>query len=98
MVYKIYVTVVVEFSKTGSITPLQIIWDNDDGSIQRFDISRVIIVERRASTKAGGTGYRYTIAIDGENRSFERYLFFDVIEKKWFIENKNAMDMGGPPY
>lgn len=98
MIYKIYVTVIVEFSKTGLVTPLQIVWENKDGSINRFEITQILLVERRASTRAGGTGYRYTVSIDTDDKSFERYLFYDTIERKWFVENKNAPDMGGPPY
>lgn len=70
------VTVLARMVLNGNIIPLEIVWE--DG--RRFKIDKVIDKTRRASTKGGGMGIRYTVKI-GE---YERYLFLD--EYVWFIE------------
>ena len=59
---KVYVSTAAEFSADGFLRPLWIIWE--DG--RRFDIDRVVHVERAASRKAGGVGLRYTVMIGGK--------------------------------
>ena len=59
--YKIYVETAAEFSVDGQLKPLWIIWE--DG--RKFEIDRVLRVERAASRKAGGVGLRYTVMIGG---------------------------------
>ena len=59
---KVYVSTAAEFSADGFLRPLWIIWE--DG--RRFDIDRVVQVERAASRKAGGVGLRYTVMIGGK--------------------------------
>lgn len=60
----------------GKITPLQIIWS--DG--RTFEIDKVIDIRKKASTKGGGKGLRYTCKICGQ----ERFLWLD--EYFWFVE------------
>ena len=84
---KVYVGVVAAFRGDGMITPRQIIWE--DG--RRFDIDRVSDVRPAAAMKAGGSGDRYTVWINGARR----YLFFERSAAisgsnigRWFIERR----------
>lgn len=63
---KIYVAVVAEFDTNGKIRPLEVVWE--DG--QRYEITHIHDVGRVASTKAGGTGYRYIVTIEGQQKTF----------------------------
>ena len=60
----------------GKVSPLKILWE--DGRI--FEIDRILDIRKKASTKGGGAGLRYTVKIKGK----ERFLFLN--EDKWFIE------------
>lgn len=73
---KTYVDVVARIDEDGKVTPLSIRWR--DGRV--FEIDRVIDVIRRASTRVGGTGLRYTVSVNGR----EKYLFFE--DPRWFVE------------
>lgn len=77
---KVYVDVVAEFGKDGTLIPICFIWE--DG--RRYMIDKVIKKERCASRKAGGVGIMYTCMILGQ----EKHLFFEV--DKWFMERKTA--------
>lgn len=68
--------VITKMTASGDIIPIKIIWD--DG--REFVIDRVVDVRRRASTKGGGSGLRYTCSIKGQ----QKYLFLD--ENVWFVE------------
>ena len=70
------VTVIAKMKAEGGIEPLSLFWE--DG--REFTIDKITDVRRRASTKGGGMGIRYTIRIMGN----ERYLFLD--EYSWFVE------------
>ncbi len=76
--YRKYVKVLSVQDVCGISTPLKIVWE--DG--KTFDIDRVVYMCRAASTKAGGTGLRYTIKICGK----ERYLYYVESENRWFVE------------
>lgn len=76
MYRRAYVKVVVECSPEGRVRPLCVEWE--DG--RRFEVDRLLDVRRAASTKAGGSGMRYTVRILGR----ETYLFED--EGRWFVE------------
>ena len=84
---KKYVKVIAEFDEAGRITPLELIWE--DG--RRFEITHVTDVRRAASTKAGGTGYRYTVTIEGKQRYIwlEDMKFGKLIGGRWFTESKS---------
>lgn len=85
---KLYVKVVALFDEDGKITPLEIIWE--DG--RRYEITHIHEVVRSASTKAGGTGYRYTVTVDGKRRCIwlEDVVFNKTIGAKWFVELKGS--------
>ena len=88
---KVYVSTAAEFSADGFLRPLWIIWE--DG--RRFDIdrvvhveraARVVHVERAASRKAGGVGLRYTVMIGGKRH----HLYYED-NFKWFVEAKTSV-------
>jgi hypothetical protein len=83
-VEKKYVRVIAEFSEDGRITPLEIIWDDDS----RYTITKIKDVRRACSTRAGGTGYRYTVIIEGSERNIwlEDVVFNKTIGARWFVE------------
>lgn len=76
---KIYVETAAEFSADGQLKPLWIIWE--DG--RKFEIDRVLRVDRAASQKAGGIGLRYTVMIRGQ----EHHLYYEE-NYRWFVEAK----------
>ncbi len=73
---KTYLSVTVEMRKDGMLRPLSFRWK--DG--QKYEIDRVLRIEKAASIKVGGYGIRYTVMVEGK----ERYFFLE--EGKWFIE------------
>jgi hypothetical protein len=77
---KKYVDVTAKFNADGSITPLEIQWE--DG--RRYPIDRILDIRRAASLKAGGTGIRYTCRIAGR----PKYLYLE--ETKWFVEARDS--------
>ena len=83
---KKYVKVIAEFSESGALSPLELIWD--DG--QRYKITHIHDIRRAASTKAGGIGYRYTVIVEGKKRYI--WLEDNVSSKtagaRWFVETK----------
>ena len=68
-----------EFSADGQLKPLWIIWE--DG--RKFEIDRVLRVERTASRKADGIGLRYTVMIRGH----EHNLYYEE-NYRWFVERR----------
>ena len=77
--YKIYVQTAAEFSADGQLKPLWIIWE--DG--RKFEIDRVLRVERAASRKAGGIGLRYTVMFGGH----VHHLYYEE-NYRWFVEGR----------
>lgn len=77
---KVFVETIVKFDLEGNMTPLSITWEN--GHI--YEIDKITDVRRAASLKAGGMGWRYTCVIEKK----EKYLFYDLCDKKWFVEGK----------
>ncbi len=73
--YKAYVEVIADFSSDGRMKPLRLIWE--DG--RKYDIDRILRVDRCASLRAGGAGIRYVCRILG---------------KKVDCEPKDAEDIG----
>lgn len=61
---------------SGKIVPLSIVWDND----KVYEIDKVLDIRKKASTKGGGAGLRYTCRIKGQ----ERFLWLD--NYIWFVE------------
>ena len=88
---KVYVDVIVYYDKDGNITPLEIIWKNG----KRYEIDKVLDMQKMASRKAGGIGIRYTVRISGQ----DRFLYHEMGEgDKWFVESKEIYveDYEGP--
>ena len=71
-----YIQVIALMKPDSFPLPQKIIWD--DGRI--FEIDKVTDERKKASTKGGGAGIRYSVKING----FERYLFLKDYD--WFIE------------
>ena len=78
---KVYIDVDAHFTKEGELTPLAITWE--DG--HRYEVDRVLNVQRCASRKAGGVGIRYTCRICGQTSC----LFYEV--DRWFVERKTSL-------
>jgi hypothetical protein len=75
-----YVGVKALTATDGSVTPIEIFWE--DG--RRFSVDRVIEVRRAHSLTAGGCGLRYSIRVRGT----ETHLFYDEYRKAYFVEAK----------
>ena len=70
------ITVIAKMQDDGKIIPLTILWNNE----KSFEIDKVLDIRKKASTKGGGKGLRYTCKILGH----ERYLWLD--DYIWFVE------------
>ena len=70
------INVIAKMCETGKIIPLKILWD-DTLSIE---IDNVLDIRKKASTKGGGAGFRYTCKIKNQ----ERFLWLDGYI--WFVE------------
>lgn len=70
------ITVIAKMQENGKIIPLSIHWQ--DGRI--FEIDKVLDIRKKASTKGGGKGLRYTCKILNQ----ERFLWLD--DYVWFVE------------
>ena len=70
------ITVIAKMETNSNVTPLKIIWE--DG--RNFEIDKILDIRKKASTKGGGKGLRYTILIKNQ----ERYIWLD--DYYWFIE------------
>ena len=77
---KVYVDVVVYFTREGQVRPLSFLWE--DGS--RYEIDKIKSIKRAASMKAGGRGVLYKCMIRGR----ESNLYYEG-NNKWFME-RNA--------
>ena len=75
--HRLDIGLLVEFGIDNSVTPRTIIWE--DG--RRFEIDRILDMQKCAALKAGGAGVRYICRVRGK----EIALFFDE-SIGWFIE------------
>jgi hypothetical protein len=75
---KVFIDVIVKFTKNGTKIPLLVIWE--DG--RKFEVDKVLDIRRAASLKAGGQGIRYKCLIRGR----ETFLWLE--DEKWFVEAK----------
>ena len=66
---KVYVDVLVNFDKDGTMSPVDFIWE--DG--EKYHVDRILARERCASRKAGGTGICYTVMVNGK----ESHLYYE---------------------
>ncbi len=78
---KVYVDVEAVFTKEGKLVPKSFVWE--DGKI--YELDQVSKPVRRASLKAGGTGYRYTCRVGSQmcHLTYEENY-------KWFMEKKDS--------
>lgn len=74
---KVYVDVMAEFTKDGSLIPKSLKWTDDIW----YGIDRVTDIRRAASLKAGGVGMRYTCIVEGQ----KKYLYYED-NNMWFME------------
>ena len=70
------ITMIAKMQDDGKIIPLTILWENG----KTFNIDKVLDIRKKASTKGGGKGLRYTCKILGQ----ERFLWLD--DNIWFVE------------
>ena len=77
--YKAYVEVIADFSSDGRMKPLRLIWE--DG--RKYDIDRILRVDRCASRRAGGAGIRYVCRILGQ-----RVELYSEENGFWFVTRK----------
>lgn len=70
------ICVIAKMYETGKIIPMTIVWE--DG--KKFNIDKVTDIRKKASTKGGGKGLRFTCKILNQ----ERFLWLD--DYIWFIE------------
>lgn len=80
--YKVYVKVFLEVDTDGKIIPLQIEWMGG----RRFDVGRLVRVERRPSRCGGLPTDRYEIRIG----THSRFLFRELTSNRWFVEAESA--------
>ena len=78
---KVYVDVLVNFDKDGTMSPVDFIWE--DG--EKYHVDRILARERCASRKAGGTGICYTVMVNGK----ESHLYYEF--DKWFMERRCSL-------
>ncbi len=84
---RVYVSVDVCFDIYGQMLPKNIKWE--DGSV--YSIDKVTDIRQAYAAKAGSSGDRYTIMINGK----EKYLFFERspalsgnLLGSWFVERR----------
>jgi hypothetical protein len=76
---KKYVAVRALFETDGSLVPEAIVWTEENGESRTFPV-KFLGVSKRASRKAGGSGWCFTVEINGK----EKMLYLEV--DKWFVE------------
>jgi len=75
---KRYVPVVVRFDTTGKMRPVLIEFDEE----HKYQVDKILDVQRAACQSVGGVGDRYTCRIRGQ----ESYLWFE--KGRWFVAAK----------
>lgn len=70
------VSVIATMQTNGIVIPQTLIWENG----KKYPIDRVLDIRKKASTKGGGMGLRYTCRFGNH----ERYLWLDGYV--WFVE------------
>ena len=70
---------IADFSADGRMKPLRLIWE--DG--RKYDVDRILRVDRCASLKAGGAGIRYVCRIQGQPVE----LYYEE-NGFWFVSRK----------
>ena len=70
------VTIIAKMQEDGNVIPLILLWENG----KKYTIDKVLDIRKKASTKGGGLGLRYTCRFGEE----ERYIWLDGYI--WFVE------------
>lgn len=70
------VSVIATMQTNGIVIPQTLIWENG----KKYSIDKVLDIRKKASTKGGGMGLRYTCRFGNH----ERYLWLDGYV--WFVE------------
>ena len=70
------VSVIATMQSNGIVIPHTIIWENG----KKYSIDKVLDIRKKASTKGGGMGLRYTCRLNNQ----ERFLWLDGYI--WFVE------------
>ena len=70
------VTVITKMQTDGLVIPLYLIWENGE----KFAIDKILDIRKKASTKGGGLGLRYTCRFGNQ----ERFIWLDGYV--WFVE------------
>lgn len=70
------VTIIAKMQEDGNVIPLILLWENG----KKYTIDKILDIRKKASTKGGGLGLRYTCRFGEE----ERYIWLDGYI--WFVE------------
>ena len=70
------VTVFAKMQADGMVIPLRLLWENG----KEYAIDKVLDIRKKASTKGGGLGLRYTCRFGNQ----ERFIWLDGYV--WFVE------------
>lgn len=81
---KVYVEMIANIKPDGSVKPLTMIWDNN-GDQEKYEIDRVLSIQKACARKAGGVGLRYLVLIQGR----EKILWYE--NPAWFVEVPESM-------
>lgn len=77
---KVYVDVIVRFTREGRLKPIEIIWTSGE----RFKIDKTKYVDRAPSHVGGLLTWRYTVDMGGR----ERKLYYEKDSERWFVERR----------
>ena len=70
------VNIIAKMQEDGIVIPLILLWENG----KKYTIDKILDIRKKASTKGGGLGLRYTCRFGEE----ERYIWLDGYI--WFVE------------
>lgn len=70
------VNIIAKMQEDGNVIPLILLWENG----KKYTIDKILDIRKKASTKGGGLGLRYTCRFGEE----ERYIWLDGYI--WFVE------------
>ena len=70
------VTIFAKMQADGMVIPLRLLWENG----KEYAIDKVLDIRKKASTKGGGLGLRYTCRFGNQ----ERFIWLDGYV--WFVE------------
>lgn len=74
---KKYIKIVAIFNEDGTLTPTNIIWDDN----RKFSIDKILNIQKIANLKYGAIGTKYICKVHGKTISI-----YNEENNKWFIE------------